>query len=503
LEEWISALSLPSQKILKLVSNLKELVDVEEEDVTELGLSKITERKLRRALIKLGNTAVRPRALVEQAVEVGDEGAGNETTSREEGLVLLRTPSIDEWLKQFDLSDEESALVKIKLADFVKTSEDFVDLTETDLAELDAYVDLMSGVVRSKRNKIKKGFRFRPASGTDALKMHITYSREDAELLARIQDAAQKAKWEISGVMSNQGAAWFQAWEAQMKRARGVCVFFTQGNPIALNNQGIGYKEKFAARVQKQGEGAALLLEARAILQMKKERPDFKIYVIDGVKYTPEQLAFNLMNDAPQFGPVDEWRAFVEGGWEGVGVGVRVERDAGENFKLGLAYFQGTGDVVQDKVEGVRYFKKAAEQGLAEAQFNLSILYHTGDGVAQDRSEGLKWLIKAAEQGPAEAQHQLGMTYYKGENTHEQLAAAQDKAEAARWMRKSAEQGHAQAQTMLGIMYHRGEGVATDREEGIRWLRKAAAQGNKGGKDILAKLGESESEGADGVCRQS
>ena len=32
-----------------------------------------------------------------------------------------------------------------------------------------------------------------------------------------------------------------------------------------------------------------------AILTEKKARPDFKIYVVDGVKHTAEQLAFNLV----------------------------------------------------------------------------------------------------------------------------------------------------------------------------------------------------------------
>ena len=58
------------------------------------------------------------------------------------------------------------------------------------------------------------------------LTMHITYSRGDSELLVRIQDAVGKAKWDISGVMSNQGSNWFEAWRSALKKAHGVCVCF-------------------------------------------------------------------------------------------------------------------------------------------------------------------------------------------------------------------------------------------------------------------------------------
>jgi len=46
----------------------------------------------------------------------------------------------------------------------------------------------------------------------------------------------------------------------------------------------------------------------------------------------------------------------------------------------------------------------AAEQGLDVAQANLGIMYCEGMGVKQDMEEGIKWLRKAAEQGLPEAQ---------------------------------------------------------------------------------------------------
>ena len=57
----------------------------------------------------------------------------------------------------------------------------------------------------------------------------------------------------------------------------------------------------------------------------------------------------------------------------------------------------------------------AAEQGHAQAQFNLGAMYATGEGVLQDDAEAVKWYRMAAEQGHAMAQSNLGVMYDKGQ----------------------------------------------------------------------------------------
>ena len=63
-------------------------------------------------------------------------------------------------------------------------------------------------------------------------------------------------------------------------------------------------------------------------------------------------------------------------------------------------YANGQG-IPKDEYEAVKWFRKAAEQGDATAQFNLGIMYYNGQGVTQDDSEAVRWLRKAAEQGDA------------------------------------------------------------------------------------------------------
>ena len=59
-------------------------------------------------------------------------------------------------------------------------------------------------------------------------------------------------------------------------------------------------------------------------------------------------------------------------------------------------YAQGQG-VSQDYAEAVRWFRKAAEQGDAQAQFNLGLMYVNGKGVRQNYKIAKEWVGKACD----------------------------------------------------------------------------------------------------------
>src|SRR5215468_4768647 len=56
-------------------------------------------------------------------------------------------------------------------------------------------------------------------------------------------------------------------------------------------------------------------------------------------------------------------------------------------------------------------WRPLAEQGNAEAQRNLGWMYETGKGVARDEALATRWYRKAAEQDDAKAQYRLGVAY--------------------------------------------------------------------------------------------
>ena len=61
------------------------------------------------------------------------------------------------------------------------------------------------------------------------------------------------------------------------------------------------------------------------------------------------------------------------------------------------------GDLDGGLEAAARWFRLAAEAGIAAAQYELGVALVNGDGVAMDRREGVDWLQKAAIQGKAEA----------------------------------------------------------------------------------------------------
>jgi len=63
----------------------------------------------------------------------------------------------------------------------------------------------------------------------------------------------------------------------------------------------------------------------------------------------------------------------------------------------------------------VKWYRLAAEQGYASAQYNLALMYDNGRGVPQDYQEAVKWYRRAADQGVAEAQYNLATKYYRGQ----------------------------------------------------------------------------------------
>ena len=89
---------------------------------------------------------------------------------------------------------------------------------------------------------------------------------------------------------------------------------------------------------------------------------------------------------------------------------------------------------------------------------------------AQDNLDAVR---QAADQGDAEAQYNLGVMYNTG------MGVLKDDAEAVRWFQLSADQGHASAQLNLGFMYALGRGVLKDDVLAHMWYNIAGANGDE------------------------
>ena len=120
---------------------------------------------------------------------------------------------------------------------------------------------------------------------------------------------------------------------------------------------------------------------------------------------------------------------------------------AGELNQLGYDYAVGQNGKPQDDGMAVKYYRLAADQGYANAQYNLGVCYYNGQGVPQDYAQAVKYYRLAADQGLAEAQYNLALCYEKG------------------------------------------QGVAKNLNEAIRLYRMVAATGDDDAKQALARLG--------------
>jgi uncharacterized protein len=62
----------------------------------------------------------------------------------------------------------------------------------------------------------------------------------------------------------------------------------------------------------------------------------------------------------------------------------------------------------------LKLLQPLAEQGSAEAQFEIGLLYNYGWGVKQDFAEAMKWFRKSADQGDPWAEQHLSEMYAEG-----------------------------------------------------------------------------------------
>ncbi len=121
------------------------------------------------------------------------------------------------------------------------------------------------------------------------------------------------------------------------------------------------------------------------------------------------------------------------------------------------------------------WFQKAADQGYGPAQSALAnnLRYSKGN-----YSEAAKWFRKAATQQDAYAEFQLGLMYQDGKGV------AKDSVEARNWFRLAlehsrvrAERGEGVPQFVVGLIYKNGYGVPRNYVTAYLWLTLAASQG--------------------------
>ncbi len=151
------------------------------------------------------------------------------------------------------------------------------------------------------------------------------------------------------------------------------------------------------------------------------------------------------------------------------------EGSADAQYLLGLMYAQGQG-VTQDFYQAGKMYRLAGDQGHAAAQINLGSLFENcyGNGPCNSEEAAI-WYRRAADQGNPIAQYNLGVMYGIGEGV------AKNEWSAKILLRKSAEQGYAPAQYNLAVIYEHGMGGPVDSVAAYAWYELAANRGYEDG----------------------
>jgi localization factor PodJL len=151
--------------------------------------------------------------------------------------------------------------------------------------------------------------------------------------------------------------------------------------------------------------------------------------------------------------------------------------DAVAQYDLGLQRI-----AAGNSQEGLSLLRRAANQGLAMAQYRLAKLYERGEGVPTDLAQAKLWTERAAAAGNRKAMHDLGVFFARGEG------APFDETAAFRWFRQAADLGVADSQFNLGVLYQQGRGAEQNLTEAYHWYLVAARGGDADAKSHAAGL---------------
>ena len=153
-------------------------------------------------------------------------------------------------------------------------------------------------------------------------------------------------------------------------------------------------------------------------------------------------------------------------------------------FQYALILLDGR-QVKKDEKKAQVLLQAAAEAGNALAQFNLAQLLVQRDSGDAGLARAVPYYEKAAEAGLADAQYAMAQVYANGAG-----GKKQDDKEARRFLVLAARQNYDTAQLDLGQWLIEGRGGPRDLKSGFSWMKRAADGGNVAAQNRLAKLYE-------------
>jgi hypothetical protein len=124
------------------------------------------------------------------------------------------------------------------------------------------------------------------------------------------------------------------------------------------------------------------------------------------------------------------------------------------------------------KYQAYHMYRQSAENGVADAQYQVAQMLLYCDGVSGNPIEGMQWLEKAAVQGHAAAARDLGLYLLDGA-----FGRSRDTGLAVRFLEQAAGDGDALSMLTLGYLYVAGYGPSRNLQAAAYWFDQAAGHG--------------------------
>ena len=140
-------------------------------------------------------------------------------------------------------------------------------------------------------------------------------------------------------------------------------------------------------------------------------------------------------------------------------------------YELG-AFHHRNGPKRENIVAAIKWYRSAAEQGHTKAQYTLGRLLTFMKGSLENPPEGVKFLQSAADKGHSGARYALARALYKG------LGAPQNTKKALKLYKSLAQQSHPAAMSMMGFFSAKGVGAPKNLKTANKWWRQAADKGS-------------------------
>ena len=117
------------------------------------------------------------------------------------------------------------------------------------------------------------------------------------------------------------------------------------------------------------------------------------------------------------------------------------------------------------------YAKRAAEKGNARAQFDLGVMYATGNGVEKNEDLALKWFNIATQNNSYKRQEikNINRMVFISKPMREERVSQQ-----FLFAKRAAEKGNVRAQFDLAMMYLTGKGVRKNEQLAFKYFHTAA-----------------------------